>query len=134
MAIMLIFLQNEWPALLQNVPMRTQLLMCMMRHPNVLIDVWCCTWMSSSLTGGLVVIICRIGHHSHQTSLCWPSYTYMKNMVHECTMEWWEELLHQIFDAVRCMNDSDTLCKVYVPWSNKSECASKLKVAILNIY
>jgi hypothetical protein len=37
--------------------------------PHISVDTWRSSWMSRSLTDGLITVIRRIGHHSHRTSL-----------------------------------------------------------------
>jgi hypothetical protein len=71
--------------------------------------------MNSSLTNGLVVVICRIGQHGHRTSLPLDFHVwgYMKNMVSECKVNRREEL-YKIFDAERHMNDPDVPLKVQI--------------------
>jgi len=49
----------------------------------------------------------------------------MKNMVYECGDDTRDELLQQIFDATRCINDATVLHKVTnLPQLNKSECTT----------
>jgi hypothetical protein len=38
------------------------------------------------------------------------------------------------FDAARHMNDLDILQRLHTSWSNKSECACKVKVSILSVH
>jgi hypothetical protein len=48
--------------------------------PHISVDTWRSTQMSSSLTDGLVVVVLRIGHCGHRTSL--PQIS-IKSMLHE---------------------------------------------------
>jgi hypothetical protein len=72
--------------------------------------------MSSSLTDGLVVVVRRIGHCSHPTSLPvdFQVRGYMKNMVYERKVNRREELHYRIFDAARSRNDPEVLRKVRI--------------------
>jgi hypothetical protein len=71
--------------------------------------------MSRYLTNGLDVVVRRIGHCSHQTSLLPDLHVwgYMKYMVYEHKVNRRKEH-HPIFDAARCMNDPHVLCKVQI--------------------
>jgi hypothetical protein len=64
--------------------------------------------MSSLLTTGLVVVVCRISHYSHGTSLPKLHEKYGIQMQNR------EVLHHCIFDAARCVDDLDVLCKVQI--------------------
>jgi hypothetical protein len=50
---------------------------------------------------------------------------YMRNMVYDCKVNRRGELLYQIFNAARCMNDPDIPCNVT---HSMVKSASKLKV------
>jgi hypothetical protein len=41
-----------------------------------------------------------------------PVGYYMEKVAYECTVNRREELLHQIFDPARWINEHDVLCKV----------------------
>jgi hypothetical protein len=82
--------------------------------------------MNNSMTDESAMVVCTNG------TLClidFHMWGYIKNMVYEQNVGTRDELLQQIFDAARCVNDITVLCKV-----NKSGCVSMLMVAILNIY
>jgi hypothetical protein len=70
--------------------------------------------MSSFLTDGLVVVVCRSGCCGDLTSLPKISMGYMRNMVCECKINRKEEQQHGVFNTARCMNDCDVLCKVQI--------------------
>lgn len=73
--------------------------------PHISVDTLRSTWMSRSLTDGLVVVLRRIGHCRSQTSLILVHGGYVKNMMFERKVNWRGKHHHQIFDAARRMNN-----------------------------
>jgi hypothetical protein len=69
--------------------------------PDISVAMWLSTWMSRYLTDGLVVVVHRIGHCSHQTSLSldFLVWGYLKNMVCEHKVNRRGERHHYIFYA-----------------------------------
>jgi hypothetical protein len=65
--------------------------------------------MSSSLTNGLVVVIRKIGHRGHRTSLSLGCHVwgFMKNKVYEGKVNITDELYNRILDAARRRNEPD---------------------------
>jgi hypothetical protein len=96
----------------------------MMRHPHKP----CSAWMSSSLTDGLAVVIGRIDHHGHRTSLATFSCTGLhENMVYERNENRSEELLFWTADAERRMIDPDVPFKFQIIMNFKYSKLSNLR-------
>jgi hypothetical protein len=72
--------------------------------------------MRRSLTDGLAVVVRRIGHCGHRTSLPqdFHIWGYIKYMIYERKLSRREEIYHRIFDVARRMNDPDVVRKVQI--------------------
>lgn len=83
----------------------------MIEQPNISTDMWCCTWMSRSLTGWLQWSTELAA--SYQTSLCWISHSYMKNMVFKLIMNRWDAWMTVI---LCCMFHGQTSQNMHPNW------------------